>query len=116
MDRALQWFLYYDPKGGHQFKIMVASSVCGEVVFISPTIGTNTPRTGDSAILAFMCGDDLKRLKKGEPLRIGIIHLLSGTRKYVLLTSSLFTFLTAISFAITVLGVSVKFQTLLQHH
>ena len=115
-DRAVQWFLYYEPKGGHQFKIMVASSVCGEVVFISPTIGTSTPRTGDSGVLAkmigkFICnwclylqltvyfssqfsytiiaGDDLIRLKKGLPLQIGIIHLLSGTSKYVPFTSSL---------------------------
>ena len=111
MDRALQWFLYYEPKGGHQIKIMVGSSVCGEVVFMSPTIGTSTPRTGDSAIEAHMIGeygpfslllpmqdfglwaqkvnsydfsgDDLIRLKKGEPLRCGLIHLLSGTSKLV---------------------------------
>ena len=81
---------------------------------MSPTIGTSTPRTGDSAIEAHMIGeygpfslllpmqdfglwtpkvssydfsdfsgDDLIRLKKGEPLRCGLIHLLSGTSKLV---------------------------------
>ena len=36
-----------------------------------------------------IAGDDLIRLKKGLPLQIGIIHLLSGTSKYVPFTSSL---------------------------
>ena len=81
----------------------IATSVTGEVVFISPASTTATPRGGDSVFIGLLkiqkiisklqivkkyvslgdcLRDDLERLKRGEPLRIGLVNLLRGTSRF----------------------------------
>ena len=51
---SFQWMMFFDPKSGHYLMYTIATSVTGEIVFISPASTTSTPRGGDSVFIGLL--------------------------------------------------------------